>query len=183
MNYPTFTRELPHHLVFNQAAIARILRVPPRQINNWQCNLSNEVLVSLKDGGSAILKPAQMEEEFHRYRMKSGSDLEAYHAGQGYYGDRWDVRGSKGDIYQVEIVGDHYRCTCEDWHQHQTRCKHGWAVHFTIEATRKLSCHDCGHWTTNNGGHCTLRAKADLEQLPINHAEVCHVLIVGFEEF
>lgn len=181
MNYPSIT--LPHELVFNKSAIARLMRLRPSQIINFQVNLSDECLVSTADG-LTIFTREQMEEEFHRYRMESGSLLDGAinHIGETHYGDLWAVEGSRGDVYKVEIVDDHYRCTCGDWHQHGTRCKHGWAVHYHQQAIKKLSCHDCGHWQRSRG-YCALRAKADLEQLPITHAEVCYFLVVGFEEF
>jgi len=187
MNYAAPTRELPRALVITRSEIARVLRCIPSHITAIEDRNSHVVVTLKRDaaarlGSTCTITLDRLETEFHRYRMESGADLEAYHAGDGHFGDRWDVRGSNGDLYQVEIVGDHFRCNCEDWHQHQTRCKHGWAVHFTIEATQKLSCHDCGHWQ-HNRSYCKLRAQADLEQLPITHAETCEFLIVGFEEF
>ena len=189
MNYPAQINQIPHNLIFNKSAIARILGIPPSQITEWEERGNRLINISLKGnaikrlGCTCTLTAKQLEDEFHRYRMEAGAELEAFHAGESRYGDRWDVRSSRGDIYQVEIVDGHYRCICEDWHQHQTRCKHGWAVHFSLEATKKLSCHDCSYWNFSHGGYCQMRAQADLDQLPITHAEICKLMIVDFEEF
>lgn len=189
MNLPMQgSKALPYNLVFNKSAIARLLRVPPSTIADFAVldSITN-VFLKAAPGSSrgtvATVKNSGLEHEFHRFRMDAGADLEAHLVGDGHFGERWDVPGSKGDTYKVEVAENEYRCTCEDWHQHQTKCKHGWAVHFAKTAIGKLSCHDCGHWTPAMGGICKLRAETELEQLPITHAEVCSFLVVGFEEW
>lgn len=175
MNYPATAHQIPAHLIFNKSAIARLLRIPPSHIESF--DLVGDTIQITTRSQQATLTTKQLDDEFHRYRMEQGASLEAWHVKKTHWGELWSVQGS--EIYQVEAVGDRYHCTCEDWHQHRTRCKHGWAVHFAIEALKKVSCHDCEHWHPRQC--CSLRAEADLDQLPITHAEICKFLWIGGE--
>jgi hypothetical protein len=188
MNYPSPVRQLstlPRSLVVNKSAVCRILKCIPSHILDL-AEQGDTVSVRLiraaakQHGQQVEISLTDLETEFHRFRMESGSSIEAHYLGEGHYGHRWDVRGSRGDLYQVEQVGDHYRCTCEDWHQHGTRCKHGWAAHFAQEAAGRLSCGDCRHWSNQV---CKLRESRDLEPMPITYAEICPDLFIDFEEF
>lgn len=53
------------------------------------------------------------------------------------YGDQWSVPSqSNGSVYAVRFNGDVATCTCPDFEGRALRCKHIWAVHYTIERER-----------------------------------------------
>lgn len=51
-------------------------------------------------------------------------------------GERWIVPSATGQgKYSVWIEGTEWRCTCPDFQDRQQRCKHAWAVTFSLTAT------------------------------------------------
>jgi hypothetical protein len=183
MNLPV-NSHIPDGLVFNKSAIARVLGRKPYEIVGFQ-RTNDQVLVSLKNNQSAIIPATDLQEEFHRFRKEAGSELEAFLVGDTHYGTLYTVIGSKGDPYPVEQVGESYRCVCEDWHQHQSRCKHGWAAYFLSETLKPLTCEACQYWDERGLCHKKRRWTENYTYLETAKATdpVCDQFAIQFEEF
>lgn len=128
---------IPQSLVLNRAAIQRITGIPARRIESFEIEFDDLVCVWIKPSRTdkspkpVHVSMAELEEEFHRFRRESSKSLVVLSsrpslATKGAMIHR--VEGHGGDVYLVEESSQHLACNCEDWHQHTTVCKHGWAV-------------------------------------------------------
>ena len=114
----------------NAAAAKRILGLP--QSRKIEIQVSDQsVAITHRDRTgthTAHLTLSDFDREFTRYRQEGAKECIATPHKRGTWGEMYAVAGSNGEIYYVEAGDTHLACTCEDWHQHEETCKHGWAV-------------------------------------------------------
>lgn len=118
-------------LFVNAAASKRILGLPQaRRISLTQTG-EEAVTVGYTDKGEpklATLTLADYIQEFDRMRQEGSRECLAVRLRSSRYGEQFQVTGSKGDAYVVEVSDRAVACQCEDWHQHERICKHGYAA-------------------------------------------------------
>jgi len=113
----------------NASAIKRILNLPQSRAIEIRYVGSDLVVVWEKSiGQEVIITRMQFEREFERFRRQGAKECVAQPLKSTPYGESFEVVGKNGDLYQVEISERGIACTCEDWHQHRSTCKHGYAV-------------------------------------------------------
>lgn len=119
-----------YHLFVNAAAAKRILDIPAsKKIEIAATNDGATVTYTDKQGThTRDISRAEFEYEFERVRREGAKECIARLVGRDRYGDRFEVTGATGDLYFVEVNSEAIACSCEDWHQHQSVCKHGYAV-------------------------------------------------------
>lgn len=124
------TYQTVNHLFCNAAAAKRILGLPAsRKITIAATNEGATVTYADRKGEhTATITRCQFEYEFERVRREGAWECIARPVASTRYGDKYEVTGAKGDLYFVEVNSEAIACSCEDWHQHETICKHGYAV-------------------------------------------------------
>lgn len=114
----------------NASAAKRILGLP--QSRKIEISVeATAIRISYRDRQSAktaTLTPDQFAAEFERSRRESAKECIATPHKRGPWGELFKVVGSAGEVYYVEASDRALACTCEDWHQHESICKHGYAV-------------------------------------------------------
>jgi hypothetical protein len=125
---------IPLSLLVNRAAIARVACIEPRRILEFGQEFDGLVVARIKPTkadprGALVYSMEQMIAEFHRFRRENSRSLVVMGAPvRTMLGLRHRVEGAGADIYFVEERAGRLNCNCEDYHQHETLCKHGWAV-------------------------------------------------------
>jgi hypothetical protein len=136
---------IPLSLILNRSAIERLTGVPARKITSFELQFDDLVIVTVKPSRlepapkPIILELAQLENQFHEFRRDGGRSLvllTSRTTGRGTIVHQ--VEGQGADVYLVEESKTHLACTCEDWHQHATVCKHGWCVLHTLQCDSLL---------------------------------------------
>ena len=120
------TVSLPRNLVYSKAAAARILGVSVGRIVEIRV-YDRAVWTLIKGRRPQFMSKRKFEKEFIDFRREAGKLLNVLGMSRSRFGTVWTVEG-RGDCYQVELNGDRLNCNCEDFHQHEEVCKHGWAV-------------------------------------------------------
>lgn len=117
----------PAHI--NASAAKRILGLPQsRKIEFAYIGSECIVIKDVKSGAEYSVTRAQFAAEFSRYRQEGAKECIATPHKRGGWGEMYAVVGTRGDVYYVEASDRALSCTCEDWHQHESICKHGHAV-------------------------------------------------------
>lgn len=117
----------PLHI--NASAAKRILGLPQsRKISFIHIGQAAIVVQDLKTLQEHTITRAMFEQEFIRYRQEGAKECIATPHKRGPWGEMFAVVGTRGETYYVEASDRALSCTCEDWHQHEEICKHGYAV-------------------------------------------------------
>ncbi len=119
------------HLYINAAAAKRILGLPASRKIEFLDVRNDRLTVQWKDREGlhqVVLVNAQFEAEFQRVRREGAKECLARPLDRSKFGERYEVTGTQGDLYFVETSDRAIACTCQDWFQHETICKHGYAV-------------------------------------------------------
>lgn len=126
---------IPMSLIVNRSNVERISDIPARKIQKLLISDCGEfVCVFIKPTKSQpepepqVVLMSALEQEFHDYRKRSAEGLIVLYTTQKPYGLCHYVEGQSGTEYTVIECPQLLRCNCEDWQQHETLCKHGWAV-------------------------------------------------------
>lgn len=131
---------IPLNLMLNRSAIERITGISARRIVSFELQFDDLIIVEVKPNRVEpapkikVLTLAQVEAAFHEYRREAARSLILLSSRTNGRGTIiHQVEGQGGDVYLVEESEMHLACTCEDWHLHQTLCKHGWNVLQTLQ--------------------------------------------------
>lgn len=133
---------LSNRLLFSKAAAARILGCAAKLVNEIR-EFAYTVWVWVKGKRPRFVSKSAFLDEFERYRRDAGRLLHVLSTRSSYFGTVYQVTGSGAGemVYAVEFNGARLACCCEDWHQHEGLCKHGWAVlhHHQLTSAAQLA--------------------------------------------
>lgn len=111
----------------NASAAKRILHIPlSRKIEFTEHG--DRVVVRDKDQVH-IIPIAKFNEHHEATRREGAKECTARFLQRGSFGELYEVKGTRGDLYSVELREARLWCTCEDfYHYEEDTCKHGYAV-------------------------------------------------------
>jgi hypothetical protein len=165
---------IPIKLLVNRSAIERITGVPARRIVSFELQFDDLVIVTVKPSRAEpaprikVINMAQLEADFESHRHQAGAELVLLNTIARSNSTVYFVEGNSGNVYQITDRLGSLECECMDWREHQTVCKHGWAV-----------LHSLGHDSLEAWIKSRPVAVQPIEKMPVNAGRVAPTYFRG----
>ena len=165
---------IPVNLLVNRSAIERITGVAARRIVSFELQFDDLVIVTIKPTRAEpvtrihVINMAQLEADFENHRRQAGAELVLLNTIARSNSTVYFVEGNSGNVYQITDRLGSLECECMDWREHQTVCKHGWAV-----------LHSLGHDSLEAWIKSRRVALLPVEKMPVNAGRVAPTYFKG----